>query len=730
MPLPVQTPFTLLPRPPNERRPKKIAEFIARMNAIHPDGFRNVHKEDLLKLKELEAQQAQKAKEAEEALRKGLEVTADTEGDLDDGGGEVDSVKEVRAARDEVLRNMEVAHLHAMQSLDFVSLLLSKEIPVQANVTLSPALREMVGIGTLGATNLSASNVTKAREPRIEEYEAISTGRKLLDIGKTADSLLSASARLQREISLETKYWADLRVVSDSGWFVSWHPHEPHTMAVKFGFSESDPQFRDNCIAALRRARDGSVNLDAGRWGGDSKRVLVSIERDGKVTGQSSLPRPLSNDAPLQQRIEEARNSLCAQELWHEINREARTLRAYNVLHDTFSVTCNLDATSKITFRLVTLSGQSWSSIDDRPSSRPEDGSAETICCALYLLLSYAHRQIARKRAQLPFPDVNTLPQLTPALALLRPLLGYLQNETWMKHCNIFLSELTSILHSAGITTASYTIREHAITLHPGAPPSEALLTRMMSPGVFKAELEITPEARFDIISKITLSHCITRFFRVTLPPLPRPPQQTNNGFVPMGKPPQPHSLVTHPLTDFYPPGEYADLDSVMYYIIQAVPRVLAKRYEATIRAAFLQSQGRAQTSLKTRAREYPKWIIALDGSSIRDRETDIRGVTFELVTTADVQDGRARTGGTHLLELRVYGYSMENGKAVCNKWSWAAKDDVQEGGKSRKQTLDEVVESVLAAPVDSGPLGTSSIAPVRKGQDLVSHLDISPAIE
>lgn len=136
---------------------------------------------------------------------------------------------------------LSTAHNAAVMALDFVSLLLSKETPVQADMTLTPQLRELVGIGTLGATNLSSSN--QSRE-RLQDKKLVATGRKLLDINMAADSILSAASRLQKEISLETKYWAEVRAVSDSGWTVCRMPQDTQTMGVKFGFSEceSGPQ--------------------------------------------------------------------------------------------------------------------------------------------------------------------------------------------------------------------------------------------------------------------------------------------------------------------------------------------------------------------------------------------------------------------------------------------------------------------------------------------------------
>lgn len=129
-----------------------------------------------------------------------------------------------------------------MMALDSVSLLLSKEMPVQASTTMSPMLREYVGIGTLGAEKLAAPNTTAAGR---QDHKLVQTGWKLDDISRTADSVLSSAARLQKEISLETKYWAEVLAVSERGWSVSRLPHERHTLGVTFGFSEGELEALD-----------------------------------------------------------------------------------------------------------------------------------------------------------------------------------------------------------------------------------------------------------------------------------------------------------------------------------------------------------------------------------------------------------------------------------------------------------------------------------------------------
>jgi mediator of RNA polymerase II transcription subunit 17, fungi type len=122
-----------------------------------------------------------------------------------------------------------------MFALDFVSLLLSKDTPVQAGLTISPQLRELVGMGTLGADKLHAPRITDAQK---QDNKQIAKGWKAQSLNKTVDSILASATRLEKEIELETKYWEQVLAVSDSGWSVCRLPNEKHILGVRFGFSE------------------------------------------------------------------------------------------------------------------------------------------------------------------------------------------------------------------------------------------------------------------------------------------------------------------------------------------------------------------------------------------------------------------------------------------------------------------------------------------------------------
>jgi hypothetical protein len=128
-----------------------------------------------------------------------------------------------------------------MIALDFVSLLLSKDAPVQASTSMSPALREAAGMGTLGADKTQASRVTDQQK---QENKKVAKGWKASNLNKTVDSILASATRLEKEIDAETKYWEQVLAVSESGWAVCRMPQEKHTLGVRFGFAEGKIRHR------------------------------------------------------------------------------------------------------------------------------------------------------------------------------------------------------------------------------------------------------------------------------------------------------------------------------------------------------------------------------------------------------------------------------------------------------------------------------------------------------
>lgn len=95
-------PFSIRPiKAPSDRKPKNLPEFIARINSSHPGGFRCVSQAALQKEVEERKQKQNADPDTTDALM------GEGEGDGSEEEPEAEAVKDVRAARDEVLRNIE-----------------------------------------------------------------------------------------------------------------------------------------------------------------------------------------------------------------------------------------------------------------------------------------------------------------------------------------------------------------------------------------------------------------------------------------------------------------------------------------------------------------------------------------------------------------------------------------------------------------------------------------------
>lgn len=553
-----------------------------------------------------------------------------------------------------------------MLALDFVSLLLSKEDPAQASMTLSPALRDLVGMGVLSADKLTKSNITEAR---LQEHKTVATGWKFADIDKTVDSVMKAASRLQKEITVETKYWAEVLAVSERGWTITQVPNEPGNLGVRYGFSEAAPDFRNTSLAPMRRSEDGTVDLDCGAIIGESKRLLVTLERNGRIVGQSSLPQQLPHDAPLEDRVLEARNTIFAQELWHELNREGRLLVAQGVRLEESALSYSSDQYSR-----VVLSLQPLNQIPDEIMSepRPEDNRAEAVSVALHQLMTYAHRVNSQRRSRTVAKNRNLAVPTTPC-PLLRPVLAQLQHEKNLEEAIHFVSDLTTVLQAAGITTAIFKVLEPSILPTSSAArgsPSEALIRALFGPLECQLMLNMTTEANLLIYCRTSLTDCIATKYQIHV-----------------------YSLAkgeANPLSYAYPPSDLSNregytLSDLKYYLQQAVTRVLVERAIKAIKPNEPPSPPE-EPNVK------PTWIRHISGAALENAKNPDETITFD-ISIPNVYDASTIDEDQHP-ELRVIGewYTGED-KPAQQTWTWTVNDLVQ---GVKKTSLEEVVGGIV----------------------------------
>jgi mediator of RNA polymerase II transcription subunit 17 len=513
-----------------------------------------------------------------------------------------------------------------MLTLDSLSLLLSKQNPTHASLTLSQQLREMVGIGTMGADKLDDSNITSEKT---KDQQQVAVGWTLMEINRTRDAAQEATAFLQAEMEAEGKYWQDIMAVKSAGWSICRVPQQRSALGVRFGFSEAAPEFKANGLAPLRRSDDGQVEIDSGRIGGRPERLVVTYEHSGQVVGR--IVPPTAIDDAIQTRVLSARDTIFAQELWHELTREARTLAAYDVHPGDKRLTCPIDASSLITIELLP--------VQDCPAddpSLPQNAIAQTISAALHILLTYAHRcnELFRVR---PLPPHIPRSRGQQIYTLLRPIIARLMHTRNIDACTAYTGNLVSALKAAGLP-ASFTLQTPQPELAELVSLSStgtnqlssamSLIRNLLQPTDFTISLTILPSLSLTIRGRTYLVPVTATYYHVLAPadsPLHR---------------------VCAPYADGYP-----DLRALADYLRTATARLLATHY-----ISKLNGDG--------------WWTLGIQGTSICEAEDHENEVRFAI---QDVQEE-----GADKVKLVV------TSTAECSQsWSWPAE----------RETVDVVVD-------------------------------------
>ncbi|KAJ9325365.1 hypothetical protein DTO027B5_7370 [Paecilomyces variotii] len=429
--------FTLPLRPTVEKgaREDALPIRIAQINAQR-GSFRNVTEESL--------------KAEIEAQKNGVERKEDDSKESDvDATERIDLLYKRRA---DITQFALQAHMESMFALDFISLLLSKHTPRQAELSMSPHLKQVAPTGSLSTDIITSPEKSESAK---RDRKAVSRGWKLESFNAAANKLLKSATRLEEEVAAETKYWGEVLTIKDKGWKVCRLPRERQALGVQYGFLEATPTFRDRGLASLRRAENGSLILDKGLVPSKARAVRVQIKRDGRTTGCSKMPTGPSNGAcSIEDRILQARDTLFEEELFHELSREARIMASQGVMTGQNLIQFQASEGQDVILELVDIN-ETW---DDRPSEGhvPEDDTlSDGIAHSIRILLSYAHRQNLRRRRQIP-PPLTPKKRSTPEYQLLRPIAGYLQHSSHVRSLGAFLKDVYRVLQSAGVD-CSYT---------------------------------------------------------------------------------------------------------------------------------------------------------------------------------------------------------------------------------------------------------------------------------
>ncbi|KAL2812725.1 mediator of RNA polymerase II transcription subunit 17 [Aspergillus granulosus] len=399
--------------------------------------------------------------------------------------------------RAEIIQFALQAHMETSFALDFVSLLLSRHNPRQAETSMSPFLKTAAPLGSL---NSEIINPPPRPDTALRDIKSVSRGWRLQNFNTAASKLLNAGSRLDKEVDAETGYWDQVLAVKEKGWKVCRLPRDGQALGVQYGFLEATPIFRDRGLAALRRGDDGKLVLDKGLIPRKAQGVRVRIKHQDRIIGCSKVCRPSQDPQSIESHILQARDTLFEEELFHEMMREARILGNQGVTTRQNLVKVPVSEEQEILLDLVDWDQDHAS--EETSSSSEQNALADAISHSIRILLTSAHRQNLQRRTQPP-PPLAPKRRPVPEYQILRPIMAYLQHKSHIQWLESFIANLRRILESAGIECDFNATQFSSIgVLQPShlVPKVESLVGIFLAPfeSAFSATL-ITPQNSFKV---------------------------------------------------------------------------------------------------------------------------------------------------------------------------------------------------------------------------------------
>ena len=166
--------------------------------------------------------------------------------------------------------------------------------------------------------------------------------------------------------------------------------------------------------------------------------------------------QPPGDDKTLSERLLRARNSLFDEELFHELNREARNLISQEVHCMGGLVKVPYHDDCQLEISLVDAGMEEPTNSSNQDSTIPA-----AIATTLRLLLSHAHRQNLQRRSQPPAPITDT-PTARPLYSLLRPILEIIQHQSAR---NTIQSEFDSLRIALSCADQAFAVAEISSSL-------------------------------------------------------------------------------------------------------------------------------------------------------------------------------------------------------------------------------------------------------------------------
>lgn len=266
-------------------------------------------------------------------------------------------------------------------------------------------------------------------------------------------------------------------------------------------------------MAALRREPDGSITLDQGVINLESQFVRIRVYDNDHQTGSSTIPSGISENAPIEERIQQARDAAFQAELWHELNREARTLHSLGVQCNNDSIIYPLSPKKTVILDLVNV---------DKYIAAPtgnDDAIAEGVSLTLHLLLSYAHRRNVFRRTDSNVP-LTSFRRINSPYALLRSLITRANHQSTITNTHSLCDNISSILTAASYSPSpEYAITEPPLEIRSTLAPTEAVVVALFEHLHAQVTLNLTASCSLNMKIRTSLYPLTASNFNITLEP-------------------------------------------------------------------------------------------------------------------------------------------------------------------------------------------------------------------
>lgn len=372
--------------------------------------------------------------------------------------------EELTEARNKLKALIEVAQGEASLSQDLISLLISGLNPDAGVKTMSDYLKSNIPTGSL--------NVDNARTVNTEYDPFITAGWKAESLENITKSLRTAASSLEAESIKEVKYWKDVSSLSAQRevLFKS-RKGDIRDLGIKYGFEDAGSRYNVKGVAILHRLNDGTISFQPGmsRRTQFVRATLYNLLNGEKTKVGCSSSRGVGivkdTNGNIEAEIQNARNFLFEEELFHEMLHEARNLASHRVQVTDNKIVINLYD------EVLELESIDYDAATNEKRTQFST-RANFFCSVFRILLCNLHRRNVERRRQFP-SSFTTTEQPKPNVAyILRPLLAHVLHEKILKRTRKALELL--IQGTLGdvypVSITQETIESHSFTSNSKVP--------------------------------------------------------------------------------------------------------------------------------------------------------------------------------------------------------------------------------------------------------------------